>query len=76
MARERGGGGSVGEGLQRGWNGVGGELILGRELGDSLPISRRMAQSPGRSLREIEFLLAGTTETRGGTGGIAQSGSV
>jgi len=25
-------GGSVGEGVRRGWNGVGGVLILGREL--------------------------------------------
>lgn len=61
-------GGTVSEGLQGGWNGVGGVLTLGCEFGDCLPISGRIVQSLSGSLRGVEFLLVGITVDEGGQG--------
>jgi len=58
-----GNGGVGGWGVEEGWNGIGGVLILGCELGDSLLIIGRMAQSFGRSISEMGFFLERTTET-------------
>ena len=64
--------GSVGGGQ----NGVGGVLIPGCELGDSLRISGRMAQGLGRSLSEMRILFGENYRNLRGSGGIAQLGSV
>jgi len=72
--------GSVHEGLKRGWDGVGrvgGLLILGCELSDSLSINGGMVLSLGRGLGKMEFPPRGTTiSLRGSRGGIVRLGSV